>query len=277
MAISFPPCCSPLPPCEQWLTVVVWGAAVVTIVVGPGVVALALSVGVNTHDPPCEQLLTGVGVGAVLSIVIGGCCSHSSLLWGHRGGRGLFFGGWGVQWDVACLWVCLDTYLAGTPLYRPPSPSREPHIPFEWGGGVVVAMVVTVSFSSPSLSLIVAVPGALIVLWSGLVWPGLRHHSVVVSIHPLHLVSSCLQQQCWVLGRISCPVSIVLVCWAFISTIHLLAGLHLQVTIIIVCPFVVGVGVILSHPIVFVVMAPLPFCHCALFPALLCHLLVSTP
>jgi hypothetical protein len=102
---------------------------------GPGVVALALAVGVNTRDPPCEQLLAGVGAGAVSSVAIRGCCGHSSLSWGHRGGQGLFFGSWGVQWDVARLWVCLGTYLAGTLLYMPLSLSREPHIPFERGGG----------------------------------------------------------------------------------------------------------------------------------------------
>jgi hypothetical protein len=92
VAILFPPCCSPLPPCEQWLTAVVWGAAVITVVMGPGVVVLALAVGVNTRDPPCEQLLAGVGAGAVSSVTIRGCCGHSSLSWGHRGGQGLFLG-----------------------------------------------------------------------------------------------------------------------------------------------------------------------------------------
>jgi hypothetical protein len=144
VAVSSPPCCSPLPPREQLLTAVVQGAAVVTIVVGPGVVALALAVGINTHDPPCEQLLTGVGAGAVSSVTIGGCCSRLSLSWGHRGDEACFFGSWGVWCNVACLWVCLDTYLAGTLLYRPPSsplqppsPSQDPHILFEWGGGGV--------------------------------------------------------------------------------------------------------------------------------------------
>jgi hypothetical protein len=55
------------------LTAVVRGAAVVAVVAGPGAVALALAVGVNTHDPPCEQLLAGVATGAVSSVVVVRC------------------------------------------------------------------------------------------------------------------------------------------------------------------------------------------------------------
>src|ERR1700733_1581593 len=64
-----------------------------------------------------------------------------------------------------------------------------------FGGAVlVVAMVIAILFSSPSLSPIVAIPGALVVLWSGLVQPGLRRCFMVVSVHPLHPASSHSQQ-----------------------------------------------------------------------------------
>jgi hypothetical protein len=45
---------------------------VVAVVAGPGVVVLALAVGVNIRDPPCEQLLAGMGVGTGSSIVVVG-------------------------------------------------------------------------------------------------------------------------------------------------------------------------------------------------------------
>ena len=103
-------------------------------------------------------------------------------------------------------------------------------------------------------------------------------HGCLCPHTPLHLVSSCLQWQWWVLGHASHPVPVVLIFWAFIGTVFVI-DLHPSITIIIICPFIVGVGVILSHPnspVVFVIMAPLPFLYCALSPSLPCHLLVST-
>ena len=49
---------------------------------------------------------------------------------------------------------------------------------------MVIAVVIAISFSSPSLSPAVTIPGALVVLWSGLVWLGLcpRRRFVVVCI-----------------------------------------------------------------------------------------------
>jgi hypothetical protein len=50
--------------------------------------------------------------GAVLSIVVGGGgCGRCSLLWGPGADKACFEG---VQCDVACLWVCIVTYLVGT-------------------------------------------------------------------------------------------------------------------------------------------------------------------
>jgi len=69
---------------------------------------------------------------------------------------------------------------------------------------------------------------------------------------PLHSASSRSEQRWWVLGRASRPASP--------GVILLVVGLSL-VTVVVVCPFVVGVGVVLSCPVVFVSMAPLPFCH----------------
>ena len=137
-------------------------------------------------------------------------------------------------------------------------------------GGVVVAVEVAVSFPFPSLSPAVAVPGVLVVLWSVLVFVP----AVVSWLSPSsHLPPLCEQLLAAVLGRDSCPVPIVLACRAFIL---LVVGFHPRVTTV-VGSFVVGVGVVPSHPAVFVVVASLPFRHCALSLSSLCHFSVSTP
>ena len=47
---------------------------------------------------------------------------------------------------------------------------------------------------------------------------------------------------------------VVLLCWALIDIVLFIIGLPLVTIItIIVCPFVVGVGVVLSHPVVLLV------------------------
>ena len=86
-----------------------------------------------------------------------------------------------------------------------------------------------------------------------------------------HSASGCSQRRRRVLGRASRPVPVVLICRAFI------VGLHPPITVVVVCPFVVGVGVVLSRSVVFVVVAPLPFRYCALSPSSPYHFLVSTP
>ena len=129
--------------------------------------------------------------------------------------------------------------------------------------------VVAVSFSS----LAVAVHGA---PGCPVVWPGLHPHRHFVAVSVLALPST-LRAVAWSSGGGCWVVLVVLLRWALINIVLLLVGLPLVTVIVIVCPFVVGVGVVLSRPIVFVGVAPLPFCHCGLSPSSLCNLLVSTP
>ena len=49
-----------------------------------------------------------------------------------------------------------------------------------------------------------------------------------------------------------------------IDTALLLLDLHPLVTVVVVCPFDAGIGVVLSCPVVCVGMAPLPFCQCTI-------------
>jgi hypothetical protein len=106
-------------------------------------------------------------------------------------------------------------------------------------------------------------------------WPGLRPRRRFVAVSVLALPSTLRAVArssgggCWV-------VLVVLLCRAFIDAVLLVVGLPL-VTVVVVCPFVVGVGVVLSRPVVFVGVAPSPFRHCGLSPYSLCDLLVSTP
>ena len=160
-------CChsTRVPPHEQLLMGLGGGWCVVRCrTPSPQLVVAACRCRHSNHDPPHEQLLVRLGAGGVSSVV---WCWYWGLSWwlsgarsttihptssGSRGWRWLLCrslqrvvlsrGRWKVSGDVAGLRGCGGAYLVGIPLQGSPgtplhqhNPTKQPHIPFEWGGG----------------------------------------------------------------------------------------------------------------------------------------------